>query len=321
MGDEPTAAAVFRLLADETRLDVLRTVAVAQHENKQTGVAELSFSEIYDRVAVDDTSKLSYHLGELTGTFLRKHDGGYAFTHAGEQMVRFVLAENYRQPTTVGPIETEGGCQFCGETTVRAVLEEQYFVVYCTGCDRGANAYRVRPAQVRSRTGEELIESVAREQAGDLLKASRGVCPDCAGRIETEVWDAADVPFPDETPVSFVTASECRDCLRFLSLPLPAAAAYHPASISFHWEHGVDVLGSGVWEFNRYLHDGRWTSERVGTDPDEYRGGVVWLRSGFEYNRPAYQLNPFVGVPLTQWMPDDGGFRSRINLGLRLTLR
>jgi DNA-binding transcriptional ArsR family regulator len=87
MDTEPTADSVFGLLADEIRLDILRTVARAQHENRITGVTNLSFSDIYDRVDVDGTSKLSYHLGELTGTFLRKHENGYAFTHAGEQMV------------------------------------------------------------------------------------------------------------------------------------------------------------------------------------------------------------------------------------------
>ena len=270
METERSADEVFGLLSDEIRLDILRTVALAQNERKQTGVAALSFSDIYNRVEVDNTSKLSYHLGELTGIFLRKHDGGYAFTHAGEQMVRFVLSENYHQPSDIGSIETEGGCQFCGETTVRAVLEDQYFMVYCTVCDRGANAYRVRPAQVRERSGDDLIDAVIREQAADMLKARRGVCPDCAGRIETDVWDAADIPFPEERPVSFITMSECQDCLRFLSLPLPAAAAYHPESISFHWEHGVDILGSGVWEFNRYFHDGRWSSERADTNSEEY---------------------------------------------------
>jgi|GEM_PF-1046090 len=273
MGSEQIADEIFQVLSDEIRLDVLRTIAVSQNENKQTGIGALSFSEIYDRVDVDNTSKLSYHLGELTGIFLRKHGDCYAFTHAGEQLVRFVLAENYRQPSAVGPIETEGGCQYCGETTLRAVLEDQFFMMYCTACDRCANAYRVRPAQVRDRSGEALIDAVRQEQAGDLLKVRRGVCPDCAGRIETEVWDTADVPFPDERPepASFVTVSECLDCLRFLSLPLPFAGAYHPESISFLWERGVDVLGNGVWEFNRYLYDGSWRSERVASDPVEYR--------------------------------------------------
>jgi hypothetical protein len=271
MSTEPAAADVFRLLSDEIRLDILRTVAVAQHENRRTGVAALSFSEIYDRVDVDDTSKLSYHLGELTGTLLRKHGDGYAFTHAGEQMVRFVLAENYRQPGQVGPIETDGGCLFCGGTTLRATLEDQYFMMHCTACDRPAHAYRVRPAQVRSRTGDELIEAVIREQTGDLLKTRRGVCPDCAGRLETQILTAEEHPASGEAAVSYATVSDCQDCLRMLSLPLPTAAAYHPESISFHWDHGVDVLGAGPWEFNRYIHDGRWTADRVGTDPDEYR--------------------------------------------------
>ena len=271
MGSEQTADEVFQLLSDEIRLDVLRTVAVAQREKRQTGVTELSFSEIYDRVDVDDTSKLSYHLGELTGTFLRKHEDGYAFTHAGEQLVRFVLAENYRQPSEVGPVETEGSCLFCAETTLLASLHDQYFTMRCSACDRPAYAYRVRPAQVRSHTGADLIESVIREQAGDLLKARRGVCPDCAGALDTEVMDAEDEATPDGVSIPFATASECQECLRFLSLPLTHAAAFHPESIAFYWEHGVDVLGTGLWEFHRYLKDGRWTADRTGTDPEEYR--------------------------------------------------
>lgn len=86
MDTERTATEAFGLRSDETRLDILRTVAEAQNEDRESGIAELSFSEVYDRADVDGTSELSYHLGELTGTFLRKHGEGYAFTHAGEQM-------------------------------------------------------------------------------------------------------------------------------------------------------------------------------------------------------------------------------------------
>lgn len=271
METERTADDVFGLLSDEIRLDILRTVALAQHEEERTGVASLSFSDIYDRVDVDNTSKLSYHLGELTGTFLRKHEGGYAFTHAGERMVRFILAENYQSPSDVGTIETDGACLFCGETALRATIEDQYFMIRCSACDRPAFGYRVRPAQVRSHTKADLIGTVIWEQAGDLLKTRQGVCPDCAGRLETEVVDASDQPTGSAVPVSFAASSECQQCLRRVGLPLPYAAAYHPESVAFHWEHGVDILGTGFWEFHRHLNDGRWTSERVETDPEEYR--------------------------------------------------
>jgi len=271
METERTADHVFGLLSDEIRLDILRTVAVSQHEERRTGVASLSFSDIYDRVDVDNTSKLSYHLGELTGTFLRKHDDGYAFTHAGERLVRFILAENYQSPADVGPIETDGECLFCGARALQATIEEQYFMIRCEACDRPAFSFRVRPAQVRAHTGKDLIDAVIWEQAGELLKAGQGVCPDCNGRLETEVIDAADEPVGGAVPVSFAAVRECQQCLRQLGVPLPYAAAYHPSSIAFHWEYGVDILGTGFWEFHRHLNDGRWTSERVDTDPPEYR--------------------------------------------------
>jgi hypothetical protein len=270
METERSADDVFGLLSDEIRLNILRTVALSQHKEKQTGVATLSFSDIYDRIDVDNTSKLSYHLGELTGTFLRKHEDGYAFTHAGEQMVRFILAENYRSPSDIGPIETDGDCLFCGEPALQATIEEQYFMIRCSACERPAFSYRVRPAQVRSRTGTDLVDAVIWEQVGDLLKTRQGVCPDCAGRLETEVVDAADKPVGGAVPVSFATSSECQQCLRYVGLPLPYAAAYHPESIAFHWEHGVDIMGTGIWEFHHYLNEGRWTSERIETDPDTY---------------------------------------------------
>jgi len=143
MDDERTAAEVFGLLSDETRVDILRTVARAQQERRESGVTELSFSDIYDRVDVDGTSKLSYHLGELTGTFLRKHGDGYAFTHAGEQMVRFILAENYHEPPETGAIETDGTCLRCGETGLRATLHDQYFLLQCPACERPSFSYKV----------------------------------------------------------------------------------------------------------------------------------------------------------------------------------
>lgn len=54
-----------------------------------------------------------------------------------------------------------------------------------------------------------------------------------------------------------------------------------------------------------------------GTD---YRGGVVWMRSGIEYNRPSYQVIPFMSIPLKQWAPDTDEL-ARMRLGLRLMLR
>ena len=52
----------------------------------------------------------------------------------------------------------------------------------------------------------------------------------------------------------------------------------------------------------------------------DYRGGIVWMRSGIEYNRPSYQIIPFMSVPLKQWAPENDD-KARMQLGLRLMLR
>lgn len=56
----------------------------------------------------------------------------------------------------------------------------------------------------------------------------------------------------------------------------------------------------------------------------DYRGGVIWFRAGIEFNRPSYQVLPYLSFPLQQWTPDaEGGDWpvARLNFGLRLMLR
>ena len=58
------------------------------------------------------------------------------------------------------------------------------------------------------------------------------------------------------------------------------------------------------------------------TESREYLGGVIWFRSGVEFNRPGYQILPFIGIPLQQWAPASGDWpKSRRQMGVRLMLR
>ena len=60
---------------------------------------------------------------------------------------------------------------------------------------------------------------------------------------------------------------------------------------------------------------------------DRVRSGVGWLRAGIEFSRPAYQLAPFVSVPVVTWADVQGesvrhGPRfEKFRVGLRATLR
>jgi DNA-binding transcriptional ArsR family regulator len=270
MTDERSAADVFGLLADETRVEILRAVAVAQYElaGVGSGPAELAFSEIYDHVPVENTSKLSYHLGELVGTYLRKSDDGYSLSHAGERIVRFILSGNYERPASVGPEPVAGVCVFCGAEALEASLDHQFFRVDCTACETQVAGHPVTPAQVRRRDADDLVRSVTLRSAEDYRQIRRGLCPECGGDLSTEVVHLPGSPLPDADP--FLAKSDCAACLREYNSPLTYSVAYHPASIAFHWDRGVDVTTKAVWEFHEHVREGRWTSERVADDPPAY---------------------------------------------------
>jgi len=65
-----------------------------------------------------------------------------------------------------------------------------------------------------------------------------------------------------------------------------------------------------------------WEASGSGRSSMDYRGGVVWVRSGLEIERPGFVFMPYLSIPVTQWAPSDGewpGHRARV--GVRFTLR
>ena len=67
--------------------------------------------------------------------------------------------------------------------------------------------------------------------------------------------------------------------------------------------------------------------ESVESEQRSYRGGIGWVRGGFELNRPGYQISPSVSIPVVTWVDatDEQGTSGprlqSVQLGLRLTLR
>lgn len=269
MSDFAPPATVFGLLSDEIRVDILEAIAVAEAETvtQSTGQTELAFSDIYERVDVDNTSKLSYHLGELVGPFLRKTDAGYSFTHAGEKFVRMILADNYERPPTFDPVTIDGHCMYCDSTELEASLRFQFFIVTCRKCERPLSGHPVAPTLVRAHDGDDLVDRVARKMALDYRQIRNGLCVACTGDLSTTVIDTEGLPV--EGIHSFLVRDECNHCLREYNGPMVYGAAYHPASIAFHWDHGVDLSTKGMWELHRFA--ARWTAERLSDDPAEYR--------------------------------------------------
>ncbi len=53
-----------------------------------------------------------------------------------------------------------------------------------------------------------------------------------------------------------------------------------------------------------------------------FRGGVAWVRTGIELERPGFQFAPYLAVPMAQWAPSEGQWPSaRLHVGVRFMLR
>lgn len=63
-------------------------------------------------------------------------------------------------------------------------------------------------------------------------------------------------------------------------------------------------------------------TETIAAEATDFRGGVIWLRSGLELARPSFTFMPFIGLPVGQWSPNEDQWpRSRLQLGLRMMIR
>jgi len=306
MGETGDAPSVFGLLSDRTRVDILCAMAEAQLDvgGSGSGPVELGFSEIYDRVEVDNTSKLSYHLGELTGTFLLKRGDGYAFNHAGEQIVRFILAENYGEPERIGSVDLDGRCLFCGDSELQAGLHDQFFFVRCQACDRPVLGQPVTPAQTRREDAEAVVRSVRRRQVVFGRQFQQQQCPECGGLLPSDARRIRTISMGDTE--MFVVTDECRECLRQYNGPLRYRVAYHPASIAFHWDRGTDVTSQGAWEFHEHVLEDRWRSSKVGEDPAEYE--VVY---DYDTESLRFRLDKHARVTETERARRHEGFSDR----------
>ena len=54
----------------------------------------------------------------------------------------------------------------------------------------------------------------------------------------------------------------------------------------------------------------------------DFNGGVIWARTGLQFDRPSYRFGPYLAVPLRQWTPSEGEWpHRRTQVGFRLTFR
>jgi hypothetical protein len=245
----------FDLLADETRVSILRELATARRESPRDSA--VPFSTLRDRVGVADSGRFNYHLGKLTGHLVVETDDGYSLSPVGQQAASSILAGAYSDPADRGPVELDEPCRQCGDP-LEAVYEDGILRVGC-GDDR-AFGEAVPPGVLSDRSLEAATRVLDATLRSDLAAARRDACPACLGGVD---W-RFDTDIPADVPIDAAYVAICQSCGRQLTLNPGLFVFDHPAVVSAYHDAGVDIREQPLWTIDCCLPG---AGTLVSTDP------------------------------------------------------
>lgn len=177
----------FGIVGNETRLAILRTLWDAAEE-------PVSFAELRRRTPAE-SSNFDYHLRKLVGHFVRQTGDGYELRIAGEAVVRAVLAGVITADPSFDPTVVDAGCPTCG-APVEIRYRDELLLVRCTECEGSAGGdypegtyigYPFPPAGLEGRRPKEVLRAARTFYDAKADPMVDGVCPECAGRVETTI--------------------------------------------------------------------------------------------------------------------------------------
>ncbi|MEZ3116162.1 ArsR/SmtB family transcription factor [Halobaculum sp. MBLA0147] len=247
---------VFSLLADETRVEILRALWADD--------GEATFSELRAEVGMRDSGQFNYHLDKLVGRFVTRTDDAYELTQAGMQINGAIAAGAYTAAGSIDPIELPESCPACGgERTLH--YGDETVRVACGSCPV---EYRVGvPPAVFVGCNREDVPRVASQYVQTTFhQLTSGFCAFCDGpatptvELQFPTGDDGDGSAeashdPDSDGISEESGPvplaryTCHQCGAEPTLGLPHVFVDHPAVVGFYYDRGVDVRERSVWAF------------------------------------------------------------------------
>jgi hypothetical protein len=284
-GEEPVAAIppddAFALLGDATRIAILRALWAAYDPYAADNA--VPFSALCDRVGADDTGNFNYHLGRLTGHFVRRTDEGYELAAPGFRVVRAIVAGAATGDPTLPPSSVDATCRRCG-SPIEIDHEDGTTWARCTGCEgywprRGGEifGFGLPPEGLRDRDPDAILRATIAYSIRRFETMTAGVCPECGGPVDASLAvcdDHDDDAVCDACGSRFVgvLTMVCTACKFPWRSPAYAAVSHHPAVVAFYYDRGVRHV-PGTWAaIDRGLD---WDETVVATDPPSLRVAVA----------------------------------------------
>lgn len=230
---------VFGLLANETRIDIIRALWDEHDLDEALAPEPVPFSTLKERVGVRDSGRFHYHLDQLVPRFVRHHDDGYTLTYAGGKIVGAIISGIYTETDeTLGPIATGD----CPDTSCDGAIAREYekghVVEECDTCDlrRTAPAPPILVAAHESKRDPEVLQRFALTQ---LQKMTRGFCHLCNGPLDVKV-DPAHLDREQRADESVRIVHECLECDAVSQTTAVSTVVDHPAVVSLLHDAGID---------------------------------------------------------------------------------
>lgn len=252
--DDLAPADAFSLLGHELRVEILQALL----EGSRTGGEyPASFSTLRERVGAEVSAQFNYHLGELTGHFVRRTDEGYELRYAGWAVATSILAGTYNRRAAFGPTGIDGRCPHCGEGALVASYREEWLAVECSACDDRLVRYPFPPGGLESRSLSGVLEAFDRRVRSHVALARDGVCPACTGPMTVAIPATADGEGPADSEADGddadagadpTVAFRCRRCSNRIRPEPGLALLEHERVVRFAAERGRSLSEPPFWE-------------------------------------------------------------------------
>jgi len=233
----------FSLIANGTRLSILEALWRADSP-------PVAFSELRSAVGMRDSAQFNYHLSKLTDQFVRKTDEGYDLRHAGEKVVRAVIAGSFTEHPTVDPFPVEGACAWC-DGPLEARYDDEMLAVVCTDCEQRHGNYSFPPGGLHDRTDEGVMDAFDQRVRHLHCLAADGVCPECNGRMRTEIRRGGECCLGGALRADHV----CGQCGHALCSTVGLSLLDKSPVVAFYDDHGIDLGTRPYWTLEWCVRD------------------------------------------------------------------
>ena len=237
-------AEVFATLGNDTRVDILRALLELGADEEP-----VSFTDLFERVDIDDSANFNYHLRQLTGHFVKRSDDGYEFRYPGRKVVSAIFTGTLTERAQVGFFPVEGTCYDC-DGDLHGWYVDDTLTVGCADCGAIQVSYPFPSGGLDDRTTDELMQAFHHYVRHHYCLAADGVCPECTGAVETTL-----VRDPDEEDLDVAVEHVCGRCNYRLRSTVGVTLLDHAETLLFFSERGVDLNTEPFWGFDWCVSD------------------------------------------------------------------